>query len=177
MKDEEAGVARKEWNAEGQLCRSRVEKRRLQEDGGKTVGSKRGRKRKKKGERQRGRAVTKKDARENATREDPEESGGTFPPLLSVTHFSFTLFPLLRLSNSVSFSLSCHPSARPSAALFMTLSTSLAAVFLRHYTWKNFVPGKLDIESHECTRSLPEKRARSVCPVYPRRKAHHRRMR
>lgn len=32
--------------------------------------------------------VTKKDARENATREDPEESGGTFPPPLSVTHFS-----------------------------------------------------------------------------------------
>lgn len=34
-------------------------------------------------------AVTKKNARENATREDPEESGGTFPPPLSVTHFSF----------------------------------------------------------------------------------------
>jgi len=56
-----------------------------------------------------------------------EESGGTFPPLLSVTHFS----PFL--------------GAR-SAALFMTLSTSLAAVFLRHYTWKNSLPWKLDIE-------------------------------
>lgn len=40
-------------------------------------------------------AVTKKKkARENATREDLEESGGTFPPPpLSVTHFSFLLPP------------------------------------------------------------------------------------
>lgn len=50
------------------------------------------------------------------------------------------------------------------AALFMTLSTSLAAVFLRHYTWKNSAPGKLDIQ--------PRVHAVSgkghACPVYPR---------
>ena len=43
--------------------------------------------------------------------------------------YSFLLF----------FPLNPHPFAR-AAALFMTLSTSLAAVFLRHYTWKNSTP-------------------------------------
>lgn len=80
--------------------------------------------------------VTKKDARENATREDPEESGKELSRrccLLLISHayhsflFSFPPLPV-----------------RP-AALFMTLSTSLATVFLRHYTWKNSGPGKLDI--------------------------------
>lgn len=75
----------------------------------------------------------KKKARENATRKDPEESGGTFPPPRRC---------LLLISSS---SPSTHPFAR-AAALFMTLSTSLAAVFLRHYTWKNSAPGKLDID-------------------------------
>lgn len=101
--------------------------------------------------------VTKKKVRENATREDPEESGGTFPPSLSVTHFSF--FPLLPL----------QPLAR-AAALFMTLSTSLAAVFLRHYTWKNSAPRKLDIEPRRgCTR-CPEEDTRVLC-VSSRRRA------
>lgn len=118
----------------------RVEKRRL-EGLRKNRRTKRGGKMEKK-ERRRGRDDKKRTRGKMQRGKTPEESGGTFPPLLSVTHFSFAQLSssLLRPSNSPSY-----PSARPTAALFMTLSTSLAAVFLRHYTWKNFA-GKLDIE-------------------------------
>lgn len=144
----------------------RVEKRRLREDGGKTVGPKEGEKGKRNG-RQRGARGDKKRTRGKMQRgktpkKVEELSRRCCLLLISPSPNSpFTPSPSLPLSPPTPpFQLSCYPSARPSAALFMTLSTSLAAIFLRHYTWKNFVPGKLDIES---TRSLPEKRASCVC--------------
>lgn len=47
----------------------------------------------------------------------------------------------------------------------MTLSTSLAAVFLRHYTWKNSAPWKLDIEPLVHAR-VSRRAARSVSHVH-----------
>lgn len=88
----------------------------------------------------------------------PKKVERNFPAaVLSVTHFSRPTRP---------------PPAR-SAALFMTLSTSLAAVFLRHYTWKNSGPGKLDIESrvHAVRFWKGQVRARLMCP---RRRAQNR---